>query len=241
MNFQKHLLSLYTLSLLCAVALAQATTLQPTNPQPGANPRPLPQVEAGKGKKKSSKKSGKKKDEQDAAGETALPPAGATGTTAAATPDADAVTMEIGKGKGKKTKGGGKKAANNGGVSAVSAIRAVLDAQVVAWNAGKLEEFMQGYWNSPELTFVSGGRKLMGYDATLDRYRRTYQSDGKEMGKLTFGDLEIMPLGNDVAFVRGQFQLVMSDARELGGRFTLVFRQFADGWKVIHDHTSSNQ
>ena len=81
----------------------------------------------------------------------------------------------------------------------------------------------------------------MGYDATLERYRRTYQSDGKEMGKLTFGDLEIMPLGPDTAFVRGQFQLVMSDARELGGRFTLIFRQFAEGWKVIHDHTSSNQ
>jgi ketosteroid isomerase-like protein len=33
----------------------------------------------------------------------------------------------------------------------------------------------------------------------------------------------------------------MSDAREMSGRFTLVFRQFADGWKVIHDHTSANQ
>ena len=203
--------------------------MQPTNPLP------LPQVEASKGKKKSSKKSGK----QTATGEATQPATGATGTTAAATPDADAVTMETG--KGKKSKGGGKKAANNGGATAVTAIRAVLDAQVVAWNAGKLEEFMQGYWNSPELTFVSGGRKLMGYDATLERYRRTYQSDGKEMGKLTFSELEIMPLGNDVAFVRGQFQLVMSDARELGGRFTLVFRQFTDGWKVIHDHTSSNQ
>ncbi|MBK9707246.1 MAG: hypothetical protein IPO77_09665 [Acidobacteria bacterium] len=28
-------------------------------------------------------------------------------------------------------------------------IRAVLDKQVVAWNSGKLEEFMEGYWKSP--------------------------------------------------------------------------------------------
>ena len=237
MNFQKQLLLLFTLALLsvglCAVTLAQTATLQPTNPQQ------LPPVEAGKGQKKADKKSGKKKAKQ-ATGEATQPPTGATSTTAAATPDADAVTMESGKGK-QKSKGGGKKVANNGGASVVAAIRAVLDAQVVAWNAGRLEDFMQGYWNSPELTFVSGGRKLMGYDATLERYRRTYQSDGKEMGKLTFGDLEIMPLGVDTAFVRGQFQLVMSDARELGGRFTLVFRQFAEGWKVVHDHTSSNQ
>lgn len=34
-----------------------------------------------------------------------------------------------------------------------TAIRAVLDAQVAAWNAGKLEEFMTGYWRSPKLTF----------------------------------------------------------------------------------------
>lgn len=234
MNFKRTTLSLFALALLGTVALAQTSTstLQPTTP------RPAPQVVTGKGKKKSSKKSGK----QTATGDVTQPSAGATGTTAAATPDADAVTMESGKDKGKKSKGGGKKAGKaNPETSPVTAIRAVLDAQVTAWNAGQLEDFMQGYWNSPELTFVSAGRKLMGYDATLDRYRRTYQSDGKEMGKLTFGDLEIMPLGSDTAFVRGQYQLVMSDARELGGRFTLVFRSFAEGWKVIHDHTSSNQ
>ncbi len=229
MNFPKSLLSLFSLALLCALTMAQTSTLRPANPT-GTNP--LPQVEAGKGKKNSGKKKGK----QDATGEAAQPSASATGTAAAVTPDATAATLETG--KGKKAKGGGKA---NVGTSAVTAIRAVLNAQVADWNAGRLEDFMQGYWNSPELTFVSSGRKLMGYDATLDRYRRTYQSDGKEMGQLTFGDLEIMPLGSDTAFVRGQYQLVMSDARELGGRFTLVVRQFAEGWKIIHDHTSANQ
>ncbi|HNG96278.1 MAG TPA: DUF4440 domain-containing protein, partial [Acidobacteriota bacterium] len=31
-------------------------------------------------------------------------------------------------------------------------VRAVLDAQVAAWNRGDLEGFMKGYWRSPELT-----------------------------------------------------------------------------------------
>jgi ketosteroid isomerase-like protein len=122
-----------------------------------------------------------------------------------------------------------------------AAIRAVLDAQVVAWNAGKLEEFMAGYWRSSALTFVSGGRKLQGWDATLDRYRKTYQAEGKEMGKLTFNDLDIHLLGSAASFVRGQWQLKMSDGQELGGRFTLIFRKFKDSWKIVHDHTSSNQ
>src|SRR5262245_37193454 len=57
--------------------------------------------------------------------------------------------------------------------TAESEIRAVLEAQVAAWNKGKLEEFMDGYWRSPELSFFSGGRKLAGWEATLERYRKT--------------------------------------------------------------------
>lgn len=120
-------------------------------------------------------------------------------------------------------------------------IRAVLDAQVAAWNAGKLEEFMDGYWRSPNLTFFSGGRKLSGWDATIERYRKTYQADGKEMGKLQFSDLDIQLMGNAAAVVRGRWELTMSDGKKPGGLYTLVFRKFNDGWKIVHDHTSSNQ
>jgi beta-aspartyl-peptidase (threonine type) len=120
-------------------------------------------------------------------------------------------------------------------------IRAVLDAQVAAWNAGKLEEFMEGYWRSPNLTFFSGGRKLSGWDATLERYQKTYQAQGKEMGKLAFSNLDIQVLGPDGAVVRGRFELTMSDGKKLGGLYTLIFRRFNREWKIIHDHTSSDQ
>ena len=35
-------------------------------------------------------------------------------------------------------------------------IRKMLDDQVAAWNKGDLKGFMQGYWDSTELTFYSG-------------------------------------------------------------------------------------
>lgn len=120
-----------------------------------------------------------------------------------------------------------------------SEIRAVLDAQVAAWNAGKLEEFMVGYWRSPKLTFFSGGRKLEGWDATLERYRKNYQSEGKEMGKLQFLDLDIQSFGRG-AVVRGRFELTMSDGKKPTGLFTLVLRKIKKDWKIIHDHTSTN-
>jgi beta-aspartyl-peptidase (threonine type) len=120
-------------------------------------------------------------------------------------------------------------------------IRAVLDAQVAAWNEGKLEEFMTGYWRSPDLTFFSGGRRLSGWDATIERYRKTYQAEGKEMGRLVFSELDISQLGTRAAVVRGRWELTMSDGKKLGGLYTLVFRRFNRNWKIIHDHTSSNQ
>jgi len=125
--------------------------------------------------------------------------------------------------------------------SAVAEIRATLDAQVTAWNAGKLEEFMDGYWRSPDLTFFSGGRKLSGWDATIERYRKTYQSEGREMGKLEFSDLDIQQLGPNAAVVRGRWELTLSDGKKPGGLYTLIFRRFKQGWKIVHDHTSSNQ
>ncbi len=130
-----------------------------------------------------------------------------------------------------------------------SAVEHVLLTQQDAWNHHDLDAFMTGYWNSPELTFFSGAKESKGWQATLDRYRATYTSAGKEMGHLEFSELQIEPLGPDAAFVRGVWQLTMSDGKTPDGktsehktphgRFTLIFRKFPDGWKIIHDHTSA--
>lgn len=97
---------------------------------------------------------------------------------------------------------------------------------------------MAGYWNSQQLTFFSGGKETHSWQATLDRYRRNYQSGGAEMGKLEFQDLQIEMLGAESAFVRGKFLLTLSNGKEPHGLFTLVFRKFPGGWRIIHDHSS---
>ena len=38
-------------------------------------------------------------------------------------------------------------------------IRSVMNEQAEAWNRGDIEGFMKGYWNSPELKFVSGAQR----------------------------------------------------------------------------------
>ena len=120
----------------------------------------------------------------------------------------------------------------------MKAIRKVLDDQVAAWNKGDLEGFMAGYWKSDELTFFSGKEVTKGWNATLERYKKRYQSEGKEMGKLTFSELSIDVLGPEAAVVRGRWKVVTSK-ETLQGLFTLIFKKTADGWKIVHDHTSA--
>ena len=124
------------------------------------------------------------------------------------------------------------------GRTAAQQVRGVLDRQVEAWNRRDLEGFMRGYWRSEELSFFSGATKLAGWQATIARYRQRYQGEGREMGQLDFSELQIETLGPRAAFVRGHWHLKLTNG-DVGGIFTLIFKRFPDGWKIVHDHTSS--
>ncbi|MEO6050644.1 MAG: DUF4440 domain-containing protein [Pyrinomonadaceae bacterium] len=115
-------------------------------------------------------------------------------------------------------------------------IRKVMDDQSVAWNNGDIEGFMAGYWKSEKLTFISGLDVTRGWQPTLDRYKKSYDSRTK-MGILTFSDLEFTILSKEAAVVLGSWSL----AREKDnphGKFTLTFRRFKEGWRIVMDHTS---
>lgn len=117
-------------------------------------------------------------------------------------------------------------------------IQALLDAQVTSWNRGDLGGYLEGYWRSPELVFQSGSTVTKGWDATLERYKTRYQSEGREMGKLSFEALEVEVVAPDAAFVRGAWRLEMKDDTRPHGLFTLVLRRKAGAWRIVHDHTS---
>jgi beta-aspartyl-peptidase (threonine type) len=117
------------------------------------------------------------------------------------------------------------------------AIREVLLRQQAAWNEHNLEEFMAGYWHAPDLAFVSGSDATSGWEATLERYRKRYQAEGREMGRLTFSDLDIEPRDGENAVVHGRWQ-VITTKETLAGRFTLTFRKLAEGWRIVRDETT---
>ena len=125
---------------------------------------------------------------------------------------------------------------NKGDEKIKNDVRAVMNEQTTAWNNGDIEKFMRGYWNSPELTFVSGANVTKGWQPTLERYQKNYDSKAK-MGVLTFSDLQITVLSKDSAVVLGSWKL-QREKDNPGGKFTLIFKKLKDGWRIVHDHTS---
>ncbi len=117
-------------------------------------------------------------------------------------------------------------------------VRALLEAQVTAWNRGDPEAFMETYWRGEETAYVSSSGVVRGWQAVFDRYKRVYP-DRRTMGTVEFSGVEISLLSRDAALVLGHWQL-KNDGLGRGGVFTLVVRKFPEGWRIVHDHTSTS-
>jgi ketosteroid isomerase-like protein len=115
-------------------------------------------------------------------------------------------------------------------------IQQVLSAQQKSWNEGKIEAYMQGYWNNDSLTFVGKKGVTRGWKNTLANYKKSYP-DKTAMGKLNLELISIKILGKDIAFVVGKWNLTRSIG-DVGGHFTLLMRNIKGKWVIVADHSS---
>ncbi|TDO21579.1 YybH family protein [Pedobacter duraquae] len=112
----------------------------------------------------------------------------------------------------------------------------VLNAQSSAWNKGDLVGYMQGYQQSDSLLFVGRSGPTYGWKQTLANYQKNYP-DKQAMGFLTFDIKKVQLISGDTAFVLGAWHL-KRQKDEPQGYFTLIFKKFKTGWKIIADHSS---
>jgi ketosteroid isomerase-like protein len=119
----------------------------------------------------------------------------------------------------------------------VEAVRKIMADQVNEWNAGRVEGYMKGYWESDSTVFVSGGTLTRGYGNVLSRYRKSYNTREK-MGWLEFSELLLRPLSEKVVVATGMWKLIRKNDQPWG-RFTLVIEKKPEGWRIVYDHTSA--
>jgi len=115
-------------------------------------------------------------------------------------------------------------------------IRQILSKQTTAWNAGNIDAFMQGYWQSDSLMFIGKSGVTYGWQKTLDNYKKNYP-DAKAMGKLDFTILETKRLSVLYYFVVGKWHLTRTIG-DLNGCFTLLFKKIKKSWVIVSDHSS---
>jgi rhomboid family GlyGly-CTERM serine protease len=115
----------------------------------------------------------------------------------------------------------------------------VLARQREAWNRGDLAGYMEGYARTPDLVFTSGGKIRRGWDEAKASYQARYGEDRAGMGQLGFEILSVQPVGADGAIVLGRWRL--TDTPQAGsGVFSVVLERRPEGWRIVHDHTSSD-
>lgn len=120
-------------------------------------------------------------------------------------------------------------------VQANEDIKTVLFQQQAAWNRGDIDAFMEGYWNSEELTFIGKSGVNRGWKTTLENYKKGYP-DIETMGKLTFEVVQLDSLSNEVYRMIGKYALKRKQD-EPTGIFTLIW-QFKNGkWLITSDQT----
>ncbi len=116
-----------------------------------------------------------------------------------------------------------------------SDIKAVLDAQANAWNEGDIDQFMEGYWKSDSLVFISSRGTSLGWDAALEGYKKGYP-DRETMGTLSFEVVQLDVLHHEAAFMIGKWHL--NRDQPIGGYFTLLWKKIDGLWVIVSDHTS---
>jgi beta-aspartyl-peptidase (threonine type) len=117
-------------------------------------------------------------------------------------------------------------------------LQALIDNQQDAWNRGDLAGYMDGYARTPQLVFTSGNRIRRGWDETMAAYQKRYGGNSAGMGHLAMDVIEVQPVGSDGAVLLGRWRLTETPQAG-GGVFSVVAERRPEGWRIVHDHTSS--
>jgi len=118
-------------------------------------------------------------------------------------------------------------------------ITAQLERSALDWNRGDLDGFLSDYAPESTTTFVEGGHARQGIDFIRGNYAPRF-SPGARRDSLHFEEVKARSLSPTLALVTARFILQRGSETTASGPFTLIMERRPEGWKILHDHTSSD-
>ncbi|MGZ3763798.1 MAG: YybH family protein [Mucilaginibacter sp.] len=116
-----------------------------------------------------------------------------------------------------------------------SAIIAAMKNSENDWNKGDLGNFMKMYIDSSTMMMPTGPA---GLTTIRELYEKKYFNGKMPKQNLRYDELKVTLLGANYALLTGKFTLYGNNIPERTGRYSLVMVYTADGWKILHDHSS---
>ena len=115
-----------------------------------------------------------------------------------------------------------------------------VKAYADAANRGDVSAYMEMYSRRPDLIEVNDGEITRGWDALRDEANRMMGLEGSY--KISVGSIDVITLSPSRAIAVFPFVATIATQQgpaQLRGATTIVVEKVSQGWKIIHDHTSS--
>ncbi len=116
-------------------------------------------------------------------------------------------------------------------------VRAVFEDGAKAWSQGNIDGYLDGYWKSEKLRWVSDGTIIEGWAEVEEAFKKRFDK-AENIGVLTASDLDIEILSATDALVFGVWTQE-TEAATRTGFFTVHLKKIDGRWKIISDHSST--
>jgi len=113
---------------------------------------------------------------------------------------------------------------------------ALLKKSADAWNQADLKGHLSLYEDAVTMMTKTGPRP--GVAAIEAAFGKAYFVDGKPKQALQMESVNVRMLSPTSALMTGRFILSGGGLPDQSGWFSLVWVKRAEGWRVVHDHTS---
>ena len=114
-----------------------------------------------------------------------------------------------------------------------------FDESASAWNRGDFAGFLSLYAPDSGTTYVDGRRAQRGIAWIREHYAPAF-APGATRDSLVVQELVARPLSTTLALVTARYVLYRGSEITASGPFTVVMEERTDGWKILHDHSSSD-